>query len=80
MLLARIWEEVLKRDRVGLRDNFLELGGHSLLAIRILGKISRALGLRLPLRVLFDAPTVEQLAQLVEESRSTGASHTPAGA
>ncbi|MGQ0703703.1 MAG: non-ribosomal peptide synthetase [Gemmatimonadales bacterium] len=70
--LAQIWAEVLKRDRVGVTDNFLALGGHSLMAIRILGKISRVMGVRLPLRALFDAPTIEQLAQLIEQSRTGG--------
>ncbi|MEP6619261.1 MAG: amino acid adenylation domain-containing protein [bacterium] len=67
--LADIWKEVLKVERVGVTDDFLKLGGHSLLAIRILGKISRTLGVRLPLRALFDAPTIEQLAPLVEQAR-----------
>jgi acyl carrier protein len=71
--LAAIWSEVLKRDRVGARDNFLELGGHSLLAIRVLGKISKSFGVRLPLRTLFDAPTIEQLATIVETTRATNA-------
>src|SRR6185436_4807688 len=65
--LAGIWTDVLKRERVGRGDNFLDLGGHSLLAIRVLGKISKTFGVRLPLRTLFDAPTVEQLAQRVDE-------------
>ena len=65
--VAAMWNEVLKRqDPVGLTDNFLALGGHSLLAIRVLGKISKAFGIRLPLRTLFDAPTVEQLAELID--------------
>jgi amino acid adenylation domain-containing protein len=64
--LAAIWSEVLKRERVGATDDFFALGGHSLLAIRVLGKISRAFGVRLPLRTLFDAPTVRALAELVE--------------
>ena len=71
--LAAIWSEVLKRDRIGSRDNFLELGGHSLLAIRVLGKISKSFGVRLPLRTLFDAPTIEQLAAIVESTRATNA-------
>lgn len=64
--IAGIWREVLKRESVSVTDNFLTLGGHSLLAIRVLGKLSRTFGIRLPLRALFDAPTVEQLSELVD--------------
>src|SRR6476619_5725306 len=71
--LAAIWAEVLKREQIGVMDNFLALGGHSLLAIRVLGKISKSFGVRLPLRTLFDAPTIEQLAALVETTRATSA-------
>jgi acyl carrier protein len=66
--LAAIWAEVLKRDKVGVTDNFLALGGHSLLAIRLLGKISKAFGVRLPLRSLFESPTVEQIAAAVDRA------------
>jgi acyl carrier protein len=75
--LAAIWAEVLKQERVGLRDNFLALGGHSLMAIRVLGKISRSFGIRLSLRTLFEAPTVEQLAVLVEDGRASTAASGP---
>ncbi len=71
--LAQIWAEVLKVDRVSITDDFLKLGGHSLLAIRILGKITRTMGVRLPLRALFDAPTIERLAQQVEAARAAAA-------
>ena len=64
--LATIWEDVLKKSEVGVTQNFLDLGGHSLLAIRILGKISRGFGIRLSLRTLFDAPTVEKLGELLD--------------
>lgn len=64
--IATMWMEVFKKENIGLTDNFLLLGGHSLLAIRVLGKISKAFGVRLALRALFDAPTVEQLAELVD--------------
>jgi amino acid adenylation domain-containing protein len=66
--LAAIWADVLKRDTVGVTDNFLALGGHSLLAIRLLGKISKAFGVRLPLRSLFESPTVEQIAAAVDKA------------
>jgi acyl carrier protein len=68
--LATIWAEVLKSERIGITDNFLALGGHSLLAIRVLGRISRSFGVRLPLRTLFDAPTVEQLSQRIDAERA----------
>ena len=68
--LAAIWTEVLRRDRVGLTDNFLALGGHSLLAIRMLGKISKSFGVRLPLRLLFENATVEGLASAIERAKA----------
>jgi len=64
--IATMWADVFKQEAVSLSDNFLALGGHSLLAIRVLGKISKTFRVRLPLRALFDAPTVEQLAELVD--------------
>jgi acyl carrier protein len=71
--LAAIWADVLKKERVGATDDFLELGGHSLMAIRVLGKISKTFGVRLALRTLFDAPTVEQLAATIDAQRTLGA-------
>lgn len=67
--LCQIWQDVLKKDKVGVTDNFLALGGHSLLAIRVLGKISKAFGVRLPLRTLFEAPTIEALALSVTAAK-----------
>ncbi|MEO7999894.1 MAG: phosphopantetheine-binding protein, partial [Gemmatimonadaceae bacterium] len=64
--LAQIWTDVLKKQPIGLHDSFVDLGGHSLLAIRILGRISKAFGIRLSLRTLFDAPTLAQLAEVVD--------------
>ena len=78
--LVTIWGEALKREQVGVRDNFFELGGHSLVAIRVLGKVSRILGVRMALRSLFEAPTIEQLAARIDSERSTGASSTTDGA
>lgn len=61
-LLAGIWSEVLKLDRIGVDDNFFELGGHSLLAIQVMARINEQLGTGVPLRMLFDGPTIGQLA------------------
>ncbi|MFI5776141.1 amino acid adenylation domain-containing protein [Nocardia sp. NPDC051570] len=60
-LLAELFGEVLGRDRVGVADSFFELGGHSLSATRLIGRIRGVLGIEVPIRAVFDAPTVAQL-------------------
>ncbi len=61
--LARIWAGVLKLERVGRHDSFFELGGHSLLAMQVNAQLRAAFRIDLPLRALFDAPTVASLAE-----------------
>src|SRR6185369_13895071 len=60
--LSQIWKEVLRREQIGLRDNFFDLGGHSLLAVQLIDKVERYVGQKVPLSILFQGPTVEQLA------------------
>ncbi|HXQ87996.1 MAG TPA: amino acid adenylation domain-containing protein, partial [Solirubrobacterales bacterium] len=72
-LLAAIWREVLATDRIGRRDDFFALGGHSLLATQVVSRIRRALDVDLPVRALFEAPTLERLAlRLAHGERSAG--------
>jgi amino acid adenylation domain-containing protein len=61
-LLAAIWQELLRVERVGRHDNFFELGGHSLLATRVVAHIHERLHVEISVRKVFDAPTVESLA------------------
>ena len=77
--LASIWSELLKVDKVGIHDNFFELGGHSLLATQAVSRMRDALRKTIPLRNLFEAPTVSALALLIEKSKeSQEAVHAPA--
>jgi amino acid adenylation domain-containing protein len=64
-VLANIWAELLKVKRVGIHDNFFELGGHSLLITQVASRIQQAFQVNLPLRTLFDAPTITLLSAAV---------------
>jgi thioesterase domain-containing protein/acyl carrier protein len=70
LILARVFEQVLGVQPVGVRTSFFELGGHSLLAVRLMAAVREATGRRLPLAALFQAPTVEQLAVLLRRDES----------
>jgi amino acid adenylation domain-containing protein len=71
--LASIWCEVLGMERVGVHDHFFALGGHSLLAMRVIARISSALEVDLPVRKLFESPTIAELSREIERLRSGGA-------
>jgi amino acid adenylation domain-containing protein len=71
-ILAAIWAEVLGLQLVGINDNFFELGGHSLLATQIISRIREAFKIELPLRHLFEAPTIASLGHSIETARKSG--------
>ena len=73
--LADIWSEVLRQSEVGLDENFFDLGGHSLLAIRLMARIKNELGAELPLRILFEGPTVAQLAPKIHFKKQESMFH-----
>jgi acyl carrier protein len=66
--LATMWAELLGIDRIGIHDDFFHLGGHSLLATQIVSRVREMFALELPLKAIFEAPTVAKFAALVEEA------------
>jgi acyl carrier protein len=68
--LCALWQGILKRCKVGIRDNFFELGGHSLLAMRVTARCSEMFRVTLPLASVFEYPTIEQLASLIDRIRA----------
>ena len=71
--VAHVWCTVLQRSEVGLNDNFFELGGHSLLATQIIARLRSAFDVPIPLRAIFEAPTVAGLADIVKHHNAEAA-------
>ncbi|MGY8637488.1 amino acid adenylation domain-containing protein [Bradyrhizobium sp. 14AA] len=67
-VLSDIWIDLLKVESLGVTDNFFDLGGHSLLAGQAMARVARALGVSLPIKTIFEAPTIEELARRVDEA------------
>ncbi|MCA2709690.1 MAG: non-ribosomal peptide synthase/polyketide synthase [Microcystis sp. M015S2] len=70
--MAQIWAEVLKLERVSIEDNFFELGGHSLLATQVISRLQETFEIVLPLRYLFESPTIAQLSAVILKELQTG--------
>ena len=70
-MLAGIWAQILGLER-GHPQNFFELGGHSLLATQVISRIRAAFHMELALRLLFEAPTIAELAVVIEQATVAG--------
>ncbi|MFN8500619.1 MAG: SDR family NAD(P)-dependent oxidoreductase [Kouleothrix sp.] len=68
--IAAIWESLLGFAPIGIHDDFFELGGHSLLATRVIARVREALETELPVRALFDSPTIAGLAQAIGQAQA----------
>jgi amino acid adenylation domain-containing protein len=76
--LAEIYATLLEQERVGLNDHFFELGGHSLIATRLVSRIRETFEIELPLRAVFESPTVGALAKRIEELANDPTAKLPA--
>jgi acyl carrier protein len=77
-MLVKIFAEVLGLKIIGIHDNFFDNGGHSLLATQLVSRVRDAFALELPLRNVFEAPTIAQLSKLVEDLKQKNAQQVPA--
>lgn len=68
--LANIWSEVLRLDQIGIDDNFFDLGGHSLLATQVISRVQIAFNVELPLRAIFENPTVAGLGMALVQAQA----------
>ncbi|MBZ4409176.1 amino acid adenylation domain-containing protein [Myxococcus sp. XM-1-1-1] len=77
--LAAIWSSVLQLEQLSVTANFFELGGHSLLATQVVSRARESLGVTVPVKLLFEAPTLERFARAVEKLLGTSPSVQDAG-
>ena len=68
--LADIWKKLFDLDEIGVKENFFDLGGHSLIATRLVSYIRKEFDVEIPLRAIFERPTIEGLARQISESQA----------
>ena len=67
-ILVGVWQELLGIGEIGVHDDFFHLGGHSLLATQLISRVRDTFQVELPLRAIFEAPTISRLAEVIEEA------------
>jgi acyl carrier protein len=70
--LAGVWRNLLKVEQIGITDNFFELGGHSLMVMQVVARIRKEFEVEVPIRSLFEDPTIKGLAKEVEDAKAKG--------
>src|SRR5207253_1964240 len=76
-LLAPLWASLLGREQIGRADNFFDLGGHSLLATQLITRVRTTFGVELPVRALFEAPTLAAFARQIASARAATVAPAP---
>jgi amino acid adenylation domain-containing protein len=75
--VATLWQELLGKNRVGIHENFFEIGGYSMLAVQMFSKIQKKTKLNLPLATLFSAPTIKELASIIDDNLQPDSAGSP---
>ncbi len=75
--LCRLWQEVLRQERVGIRDNFFKIGGHSLRAAQVAARMRESFKVDIPLRQMFELPTIAQLAVVIDQTAGGNGASSP---
>ncbi|GEC72327.1 amino acid adenylation domain-containing protein [Flavobacterium flevense] len=74
-MVAAIWQESLKKERIDIFSNFFEMGGHSIMAVNVMVEIEKKTGIRIPLSALFQHSTVEKFAKLINLENKITSDH-----
>jgi amino acid adenylation domain-containing protein len=77
-IIANIWKDILKLSEVGINQNFFEIGGHSLLATQVISRLNESFNIQLPIKYIFDFPTISSLAKEIKIFKESGSENLPA--
>ncbi len=76
-IIANIWKDILKINQIGIKQNFFEIGGHSLLATQVVSRINESFNIQLPIKYIFEYPTIASLSKEIEKYKSNGTNNLP---